>query len=341
METERRDASTATIYGRVLSTDSRSPEEVHFVPVYLFTMEQSQILQTLQREANIHYDQEKVSEKERDEFTSAVRKAVGYLVLVTAATAITKTDSEGMYRFGNAPPGRRYQIWCGGNLPRPRVPLAARVTPKLESGNELEVNLRSDESWKKEYVEEATVKFADFGEAEKESVGPFATIQGKVTDSDWTDPERKRVFPQVGMSVYLFTMEQSKILQVLQKEGGRQDYQPEISYEKPYLYGIRMLDALRNLAPVARATAMTKVNAEGFYRFENVVPGRRYQVWGLFSPEEARAREDGTLWVRLTAELKPGETLELDLGATAPEGTGWNKQYVKEGAQTSTDSPTE
>lgn len=154
-----------------------------------------------------------------------------------------------------------------------------------------------------------------------------ATIHGRILKWNWTG--RGPDLPQPWLPVYLFTMEQSRILQALQKESrawGEQAMKIKQAGGTGYVEVAEKvgnyLEALELLIPATRASATTKTDSAGFYRFENVVPGKMYQIWGYGEPEDG----EHFLFVGVTPKLEPGIEIRFDLR----DKVDWNEQYVKE-----------
>jgi integrase len=113
------------------------------------------------------------------------------------------------------------------------------------------------------------------------------------------------------LRVYLFTLEQSRPLQALQRKARERRSQlgavgPEMGQMMAAYLG-----SAAELVPRLTRTAVARTQQRGSYRFEHVPSGKQYQVVAL------AWREDGLIFIQaVTPLLRPGEALLLDLNDT-------------------------
>jgi len=141
---------------------------------------------------------------------------------------------------------------------------------------------------------------------------PPATIQGHVTVA-MTIGHTFGTHPVAKLQLYLFRVEDSRPLQEHQRRCRRAVGQSFASPSAAYDICMQGLEEAAKLVPNLPATSTTQTDQEGFYRFENVAPGRRYQV--VAAKSEGESPE---VIVGLTGRLKPGDRVTLDLSENDP-----------------------
>ena len=139
-----------------------------------------------------------------------------------------------------------------------------------------------------------------------------ATIQGRVLSKYPQGMQQGHHVP-----VYLFTLQQSKRLRELDRQAFERATRPGADQGEIARATTQLFDAFADLVPKLPRTALTKTDdAQGFYRFQNVPPGRRYYVMAWV------VMEDGTfLAAGVTPVLKTGDNVAFDLRDDTPWGT--------------------
>jgi hypothetical protein len=120
-------------------------------------------------------------------------------------------------------------------------------------------------------------------------------------------------FPLNDVEVYLFTLEQSKPLQELQRRCKQAMRRSGIDATAIYEVCRQSEEAAADLVPKLPRAGFTRTDRSGAYRFPEIASGQRYHVVGL--KYEAG---DPVLMVGVTPRLKPGESCSLDISENNP-----------------------
>ncbi len=139
-----------------------------------------------------------------------------------------------------------------------------------------------------------------------------ATIEGHVTVA-MAIGHTFGTHPVADLQLYLFRVEDSRPLQEHQRRCRRAVGQNFASPTAAYDTCMDGLEKAAKLVPNLPATATTRTDREGFYRFENIRPEQRYQVVAV-----KYEGESPEVIVGLTGRLKPGEHATLDLSENDP-----------------------
>lgn len=143
--------------------------------------------------------------------------------------------------------------------------------------------------------------------------GPPANLEGKLKVY-MLSSEELGDFPLDDVEVYLFTLEQSKPLQELQRRCKQAMRRTGIDPTAVYEVCRQSQEAAADLVPKLPRVGFTRTDRRGVYRFSQISPGQRYQqVVGL--KYEAG---DPILMVRVTPRLKSGESCELNISENEP-----------------------
>jgi hypothetical protein len=116
------------------------------------------------------------------------------------------------------------------------------------------------------------------------------------------------------LRVYLLTPEAAKPFEDLQHKCRRAMAQPNADPVQTYQLCEKALAEAFELIPKLPAIATAKTGADGSFYFDNVAPGRQYQVIGI-KPGEGVSP---VVIVVKTARLRPGQELALELSENEP-----------------------
>ncbi len=144
---------------------------------------------------------------------------------------------------------------------------------------------------------------------------PAAAIEGRITVVENIN-RVTTARPLRNLTVYLFTLDQSKPLLELQRRCRRSMARPGVSARNAFAaYNVcqKSLSDAADLAPRLASTASTKTDADGVYKFEGVLPARRYQVVSV----KVEADEPSVI-TGLTPKLKANQRAKLDLSENDP-----------------------
>jgi hypothetical protein len=139
-----------------------------------------------------------------------------------------------------------------------------------------------------------------------------ANLEGKLTVYMLAGSELDD-FPLDDVEVYLFTLEQSKPLQELQRRCKQAMRRSGIDPTAVYEVCRQSQEAAADLVPKLPRVGFTRTDRRGVYRFSRISPGQRYQVVGL----KYEAGEP-VLMVGVTPRLKPEESCELNISENDP-----------------------
>ncbi len=139
------------------------------------------------------------------------------------------------------------------------------------------------------------------------SVRGRATVFETINRTPTTNPVRN-------LQVFLFGRETVKPLEDLQQKCRRAMAKPNADPVQAYQLCETALAEAFELIPRLPAIATAKTGADGTFHFDNVAPGREYQVVGI------KPGEDGSPVVIAvkTKRLRAGQDLALDLSENEP-----------------------
>jgi hypothetical protein len=139
------------------------------------------------------------------------------------------------------------------------------------------------------------------------SVRGRATVFETINRTAATNPVRD-------LQLFLFTPEAAKPFEELQHKCLRAMAQPNADAVQTYQLCEKALGEAFELIPKLPAMARAKTGADGCFLFDNVAPGRQYQVVGI------KPGEGGSpiLIVAKTTRLRPGQKLALELSENQP-----------------------
>lgn len=141
---------------------------------------------------------------------------------------------------------------------------------------------------------------------------PPAAIEGRITVI-MTVNRTRGTYPVRNLTVYLFKLEESRPLQELQRKCRGALAQPRLDAISAYNTCRKCLAEAVASVPRLSCAATTRTNHEGFYRFDNLSPARRYQVVAVRAEDE-----EHIVIVGLTPKLRPGQRVTLDLSENEP-----------------------
>jgi hypothetical protein len=118
--------------------------------------------------------------------------------------------------------------------------------------------------------------------------------------------------PVPNLQLYLLRVEDSKALQELQRKCRRALAATRTDPSAAYDTCMTSLTEAARTVPQLASTASVQTDRDGYYRFENVPPGGRYQIVGVRFDGE-----DPVVIVGLTPKLKPGDKHRTDLSENA------------------------
>jgi hypothetical protein len=120
------------------------------MPVYAFTLEQSKPLRELEEQAYSRVHAPGARETETARIEIAHIDALSQLIPKLPRVAKAETGENGIYRFPNLPPGRRYQL-VALSVEEDGVYFATAFTPALKPGGKVSVDLRDDIPWEERF----------------------------------------------------------------------------------------------------------------------------------------------------------------------------------------------
>jgi len=140
-----------------------------------------------------------------------------------------------------------------------------------------------------------------------------ASVRGRATVSE-TINRTAATNPVRDLQVYLFTPQAAKPFEELQHKCLRAMAQPNAHPVQTYQLCEKALAEAFELIPKLPATARAQTGADGSFLFDNVTPGREYQVIGIKSGEGGSP----IVVVAKTTRLRPGQALALELSENQP-----------------------
>ena len=160
---------------------------------------------------------------------------------------------------------------------------------------------------------------ASAGQANAASAASTAAIEGRITVAE-TVNRVARTEPLRNLTVFLFTLDQSKPLLDLERKCRRSMSHPASTSRAEgsnafaaYNICMQCLSDAMQLVPRLPATASVKTDADGAYKFEGIEPGRRYQVVSVKTQED-----EPTVITGLSQRLKPSQRAKVDLSENDP-----------------------
>lgn len=144
------------------------------------------------------------------------------------------------------------------------------------------------------------------------TAAPPAAIEGRITVV-LSVKRTRETHPVRNLTVYLFKLEASRPLQELQRKCRGALAQPRLDAIGAYNTCQKCLVEAVELVPRLSSAATARTDHEGFYRFDNVPPARRYQVVAVRTEEE-----EHIVIVGLTPKVRPGQRVILDLSENEP-----------------------
>lgn len=144
---------------------------------------------------------------------------------------------------------------------------------------------------------------------------PLTSIEGRITVVE-TINKTVGTHPLRNLTVYLFDLDQSKPLQQLQHKCRRATAKPgggDATAFAAYNVCVDCLGQAVELVPHLSSAATTRTDGDGYYKFEDVAPARRYQVV-LVKVEDG----EPIVIVGLTPKLKAGQRVTIDLRENDP-----------------------
>ena len=136
---------------------------------------------------------------------------------------------------------------------------------------------------------------------------PVASVVGRITVR-LTVGRTFGEHPVAKLPLYLVRVEDSRAFQELQRKCRRAVARTTSNPGASYEVCVQSMAEAAKLVPQLAATATNQTDRDGFYRFENVPAGGRYQVVGV-----KYEGDEPVLLVGLTARLKPGEEHRVDI----------------------------
>ena len=140
-----------------------------------------------------------------------------------------------------------------------------------------------------------------------------ASVRGRATVSEIIN-RKAATNPVRDLQVYLFSTDAIKPFEELQQKCRRAMAQRKADPVQTYQVCETALAQAFELIPTLPAVATAKTGADGAFSFDNVAPGRTYQLIGM------KPGEGGSpiLIVVKTSRLRPGQQLALELSENAP-----------------------
>ena len=160
---------------------------------------------------------------------------------------------------------------------------------------------------------------ASAGQASGASTASTAAIEGRITVLE-TVNRVARTSPLRNLTVFLFTLDQSKPLLDLERKCRRSMSHPASTSKAEganafaaYNVCMQCLSDAVQLVPRLPSIASVKTDADGAYKFEGLEPGRRYQVVSVKTQED-----EPTVITGLSPRLKASQRAKLDLSENDP-----------------------